>query len=635
MTLLYDILSDDNIQKALETITNKSDVPGPDGLRPSQLGEYWESNSSAIIDMILSGEYEPTAVKQFEQLNKRGKKRKVTQMCVVDKLLARASLQVLTDILDTSFSDRCFGYRRNKSTKDMAYFAADSIKKGNIWVVEIDIQDFFDSISHEKLERAFKKLIADEKLCSFVMSYVSCRIENEEGVFRLARGILQGSPLSPLLSNIFLRSIDSFGQNVYAGYCRYGDDIRVYTQTKGEGESILREIECLLDEYDLSINNKKSGVFIAEKRPCLGYELICRKSNVLIKPIQRSNKEIYHKWTTSALKEIDHNYHIISDGILTKKDFTILFENEDEKKYIPIESIDTLNIYANVIFSSNFFEMANDVGLCVSIVNKYGELIGRFTPQRWKGNLTIEAEQIRLLGDEKRRLALAKEFQIANVFNIRANLRYYARRNDNEVLDKTINEISDIIRKINEAKTINILMMYEAEARQKYYRCFNIIMSGDSFRFNKRTRRPPQDALNAMISYGNTLLYTRFANLIYQSSLDIRIGILHNSVFRAESLNLDLADLFKPVIVDRTIFTIVNKKMINEVRDFEEGKNGGIYMSYYGKRIFIKEFERKVSQVMMYKGKKMSYSDIMIREVKEVNRYFRDGTRYKPYRYVN
>ena len=90
MTLLYDILSDDNIQKALETITNKSDVPGPDGLRPSQLGEYWESNSSAIIDMILSGEYEPTAVKQFEQLNKRGKKRKVTQMCMVDKLLARA-----------------------------------------------------------------------------------------------------------------------------------------------------------------------------------------------------------------------------------------------------------------------------------------------------------------------------------------------------------------------------------------------------------------------------------------------------------------------------------------------------------------------------------------------------------------
>ncbi len=291
-------------------------------------------------------------------------------------------------------------------TKDTAIFAADNVEKGKIWVAEIDIQSFFDSINHEKLELALENVLEDERLVSLVMGVVRCKIETEEGVFRLAKGIIQGSPLSPLISNVFLTTIDKLCENKYEGYCRYGDDIRVYTSSK-------------------------------------------------------------------------------------------------------------------------------------------------------------------------------------------------------------------------------------AEARQKYYKCFNIIMPDDNFEFIKRTRRPPLDALNAMISYGNTLLYTRFANLIYQSSLDIRIGILHSSLNRPERLNLDLADLFKPVLVDRTIFTLVNKKMINEVRDFEEVSNGGVYLTYFGKRIFIKEFEKKLSQELTIDGNKISYSDIMIREVRKLNKFFRDGRKYKPYRYVN
>lgn len=91
------------------------------------------------------------------------------------------------------------------------------------------------------------------------------------------------------------------------------------------------------------------------------------------------------------------------------------------------------------------------------------------------------------------------------------------------------------------------MMMLEAQARQKYYGCFNSILEGKQFYFDKRTRRPPQDPLNAMISFGNTLLYQRIANEINRTSLDIRIGIVHAAGNRPESLNLDLADLFKPI----------------------------------------------------------------------------------------
>lgn len=160
-------------------------------------------------------------------------------------------------------------------------------------------------------------------------------------------------------------------------------------------------------------------------------------------------------------------------------------------------------------------------------------------------------------------------------------------------------------------------------------------MNRDGFKFEKRTRRPPQDALNAMISFGNTLLYTRFSNIIYQTSLDIKIGIIHSSFKRQESLNLDMADLFKPVLVDRAIFTLVNRKMLNAKQDFEEKENGGIYMTPRGKRIFIKEFEKKLSQQLTEKGTKMNYIEIMRREVRKVESYFRNNIPYKPYQYVN
>lgn len=205
----------------------------------------------------------------------------------------------------------------------------------------------------------------------------------------------------------------------------------------------------------------------------------------------------------------------------------------------------------------------------------------------------------------------------------------------NDVIENTISEISSILEKVKGAKKIDSLFMYEARARQLYFHCLNQVMPDDGFEFVKRTRRPPQDALNAMISFGNTLLYTRFANEIYRSSLDIRFGIIHNSENRPESLNLDLADLFKPILVDRTIFTLVNKKMINEISDFEESENGGIYLSAKGKRIFLKEFEQKLETKIQYKGAKKSYSELISLEVKKLESYFRSGAKYKPFKYVN
>ncbi len=126
-----------------------------------------------------------------------------------------------------------------------------------------------------------------------------------------------------------------------------------------------------------------------------------------------------------------------------------------------------------------------------------------------------------------------------------------------------IARIGESITLMNEAQDINHLMLLEARNREIYYSCYNSIIKHADFQFTKRSRRPPLDPLNSMISFGNALLYRLIAKEIYKSQLDIRISFLHSSLWRNENLNLDLAEIFKPIIIDRLIFTLINKRMID------------------------------------------------------------------------
>ena len=177
---------------------------------------------------------------------------------------------------------------------------------------------------------------------------------------------------------------------------------------------------------------------------------------------------------------------MINEGILTKRDFTVLFENIEGIHYIPVETTDSLYIYSNTIFTGNFFEFVNTTGLNVCLIDKYGEKVGSFVPQNNRRNIRTELKQLRLYDDEKERLILARKLEIASVSNIRANLRYYERRKDAEELGKVVKLLSEWIQQLNEAKNITQLMMIEARARQKYYSCFNWILENREFTFEIR-----------------------------------------------------------------------------------------------------------------------------------------------------
>ena len=148
----------------------------------------------------------------------------------------------------------------------------------------------------------------------------------------------------------------------------------------------------------------------------------------------------------------------------------------------------------------------------------------------------------------------------ASIHNERSNMKYYHKKTKDKQLLQEIEKITQQLQLVNEAKTYDELLLIEARAKQIYYNSLQFFIKDEDFIFDKRTRQPPQDNINALISFGNTILYNLIANEIYKTSLDIRIGYLHASNARKQSLNLDLADIFKPIIIDRTIFTTIHKK---------------------------------------------------------------------------
>ena len=143
-------------------------------------------------------------------------------------------------------------------------------------------------------------------------------------------------------------------------FCRFSDDINVYCKSLEEATQIMVQIQQWLEQnLHLAIHKEKSGIYPAISRRFLGYEFYKNKNDekIYIRRYHNDNQTYYRKWNQSAIQKIDRNYHLINDGILTKKDYTLLFENEDGKHYIPVETCDSINIYSQVIFSSSFLSL--------------------------------------------------------------------------------------------------------------------------------------------------------------------------------------------------------------------------------------------------------------------------------------
>ena len=549
MITLESIISKRNQAAAFAHLGTKKTGAGIDNMELSELHNYWDMNGGLICESIRKGTYEPGPVIQYDIVNRNGSKRAVSKYNSIDRLVLRMIEQKLYQYYSVKFLENSFAYQAGKGTIQAANKAKQYIEMGFRSVVELDIKSYFDIISLERLIAILEEDIKDKAVIKLIMSYLYCTVIIDGNAIKKVRGIVQGSSCSPVLSNIYLHKFDKYLEEKGYNWIRFSDNISIYTDTNNNGSRTMAELSNILkQDFDLQINEQKSGVYDAYSRRFLGFDFIRKGKFVEIRRHKYQKKWCYNEWHPSVAKCVNQEYHILKNGVLNKKDFALLFENRDEKHHIPVEVTEQINLYNEVILPSAVLRTLSNAKIRLALFDKFGNLQGYYLPKGYTQDSKAVLAQCTAYNDKKLRLRTAKSMEIAAIHNIRANIRYYNKKN--KELKNVVAEMANGIKMINEAKTIDDVLLIEARCRQIYYQAFNKILNNIDFIFESRTRRPPKDPVNSLIGFGNTLLYNRIQQVIWRTSLDSRIGVFHSANRRHFTLNLDFADVFKPIIVD-------------------------------------------------------------------------------------
>lgn len=325
--------------------------------------------------------------------------------------------------------------------------------------------------------------------------------------------------------------------------------------------------------------------------------------------------------------------YIFQSGTLSRKGNTLAFKNEsDEKtKYFPIENISEIKIFGEININKRLLEFLSANNLPIHFFNHYGFYVGSFYPYEHNTNGITIVKQVEHYISSEKRLVLAKKFVEGAMQNILKIVQYYERKG-NLTIKRHSQKMEEFIQNIPQIGSINELMAQEGNYREIYYNFIdNNIISNEDFKMVVREKRPPTNYLNTLISFGNSLMYSTVLTQIYQTPLDPRIGYLHSSNFKKFSLNLDIAEIFKPIVVDRTIFNLVNKKIINE-NHFKKVQ-GGIHLNEEGQKNFIKNYEEHLSTTLKHKKLKrnITYRTLIKHEAYKILKHLIEEKEYVPF----
>ena len=323
--------------------------------------------------------------------------------------------------------------------------------------------------------------------------------------------------------------------------------------------------------------------------------------------------------------------YIFSKGDLTREDFSIKYKNDKGNFYLPIEKIKELYCFNDITISTKLLEILSTAGIIVHFFNYYENYVGTFYPKESliSGNVTVK----QALAFENNRLIIAKAIVRGIAKNIKAVVYHYYRHGVKELKDSIDFYNKDIERLLGKAKDIKQILSVEGKIWATFYSSFKYFLPED-FIINKRVKRPPDNPMNAMISFGNTLLYTKTIAQIYNTHLNQAISFLHEPSEARFSLSLDLSEVFKPIIVFKTIFDLVNNKKIKVEKHFEEKLNYSL-LNEDGKKIFIEAFENRINQTFEHAklNRKITYKQAIKLDGYKLIKYILEGKEFVPFDY--
>jgi CRISPR-associated protein Cas1 len=332
-------------------------------------------------------------------------------------------------------------------------------------------------------------------------------------------------------------------------------------------------------------------------------------------------------------------YYLFNPGTLQRRDNTLKFtpieedENgekvrEGQPRYLPVENISDLYVFGSLTANSALYNFLGKCDIAVHFFDYYENYSGSFMPKDFLLSGKMILAQVDHHQRKEKRMVIARKFIEGAAYNMVKNLSYYNRRGKD--MEEMIQLIENHAEQIGETKAVDELMGIEGNIRQVYYDAFDLILN--DFEMGGRSKQPPRNEVNALISFGNMVCYSLCLRAIHQTQLNPTVSYLHSPGDRRYSLALDISEIFKPIIVDRTIFKVLNRREIQE-KHFDKKLNRCV-LNPNGKKIFVQALEDRMQETIKHRrlNRNVSYKHLVKLECYKLSKHVLGMEEYKPFK---
>lgn len=592
---------------------------GGDGVTITQFGHSAQNLVSQLSHQLRSGRYSPGPVRRIYVPKFKGGKRPIDIPCVRDRVIQAAAASALVPILEPEFEDSSFAYRPGRSVADAVRRVMALRREGYQHVIDADIQSYFENVPHARLISQLERYVHDASLIDLVGLWL-------EHHSHLERGLPQGSPISPILANLYLDSIDEAIAMRGVRLVRYADDFLVLCKSEALAGNTLERLAHLLDEQGLALNAEKTRVVDFDKGfTFLGHAFV---RGMVWQEAARldttPNEADAHIADVTQIDELDalHNssdrhadkaprgrwaprqriLYILEPGRVLSVDGESFIVRGGESKAalikIPHQRLDRIELGPDTELEAAALDLAASSETSVFRIDGYGQAIGRWVG-RSGGNAERHLAQCALTLDAPRRLAQARLIVSGRIRNQRVQLKRMARTRPEGDLSKTTAKLAQLIRQVERKPDLSIeqIMGFEGAAAALYWPSVSALLGQPEIFGGQRARRVGHDPLNCVMDILAGLLTRDVTVAVERAGLHPGIGVLHATTAGSEALVFDLIEAFRAPILEACAFAMIGRKALTST-DFSNSAQGW-RLTRVGWAVVIRQYEAWVQRPIL------------------------------------
>lgn len=550
----------------------------------SRFAEAEEEHLTEISAQLTAGQYKPGRLTPVSLPRPDGKLRALRIPTVRDRVVERSILAVITPIIDPWLGPFSYAYRPGLGVADAAQAIARLRDEGLGWVARADFHDCFGTLPVSVLHRMLAVLIEDAGLLELIHKLLARKATSRASA-TLVQGVAQGSPLSPLWANLVLTRFDI--RVAVSGFplVRYSDDIVALAASRDEAWEAMRVMNEAATGLGMSFGAEKSAVMSFEEGfTFVGEDFGPRYPPVLADHrVEEPLRRVLYLGMQGAHARVAAGRVIVDSSA------------DQELLNVPSGSVERIVCFGAIGISAGLrsWALASEVDLV--FLSRRGTYLGHAWPAAGMNRIARIRAQLAVADDSARRLVFARAVVDAKVRKQMILLQRFARRDNHEAVMAAVHQIDQLLAMLPECATSDEAMGIEGAAARGYFSALSQILP-EEMRFAGRSRQPPEDVVNAALSYGYAIILSECVSALCAAGLDPAIGLLHAEQDRRPSLALDLMEEFRPLVVDEVVAAAARRGELRPEHGHRVEGDHGVFLTKAGREVLVAGYERRMLQ---------------------------------------